>query len=397
MSMNSTTNEASSLQISDILCFSHLRWDFVYQRPQHLMSRFSHQLRVFFIEEPIFHAAKDDYDFRQTPQGVFVITPRLNDEEKSISSIVIRQKILLTQLISKKKINNFISWYYTPMALKISSHLKPKVTVYDCMDELSAFKFAPVELKLMEAELLKKSNVVFTGGQSLYEAKKHLHQNIYAFPSSIEKKHFEQARNLISQPADQSNINGKKIGFYGVIDERFNIKLIDEVAKLRPSWQFVLIGPVVKIDQADLPVRSNIHYLGGKSYKELPSYLSGWDIAIIPFEKNESTKYISPTKTPEYLAGGKPVISSSITDVVSPYSDKGLVHIADTVEEFIQAAELEFSKSEVDYQAWLFEVDRFLKNFSWDICATSMLDHIYNYAITMPLSIENTRAIKSVA
>lgn len=397
MNMTSTANEISTSQVSDLLCFSHLRWDFVYQRPQHLMSRFANHLRVFFIEEPIFHNGKDDYDFKQTPQGVYVITPRLNDEDQSVNSVVIRQKILLTQLLSKKKIQKYISWYYTPMALKITSHLKPKVTVYDCMDELSAFKFAPVELKLMEAELLKKSNVVFTGGQSLYEAKKHLHHNIFAFPSSIEKNHFEQARNLVSVPTDQANITGKKIGFYGVIDERFDIKLIDEVAKQRPSWQFVLIGPVVKIDPADLPVRKNIHYLGGKAYKDLPSYLGGWDIAIIPFEKNDSTKFISPTKTPEYLAGGKPVISSSIKDVVSPYADKGLVHIADTAEEFIAAAELEFAKKETDYTLWLAEVDRFLKNFSWDNCAASMLDHIYNYAVTMPRSFENTQAIKSVA
>ena len=146
-----------------------------------------------------------------------------------------------------------------------------------------------------------------------------------------------------------------------------------------------------------LPVRKNIHYLGGKAYKDLPSYLGGWDIAIIPFEKNDSTKFISPTKTPEYLAGGKPVISSSIKDVVSPYADKGLVHIADTAEEFIAAAELEFAKKETDYTLWLAEVDRFLKNFSWDNCAASMLDHIYNYAVTMPRSFENTQAIKSVA
>jgi len=246
---------------------------------------------------------------------------------------------LIDSFMFSTKIKKYILWFYSPMALEYTEHLSPSLTVYDCMDELSAFKCPPAGIKEMEVCLLKRADIVFTGGHSLYKAKKHLHHNIHPFPSSIDKSHFQVARIFKEDPEDQASIPHPRFGFYGVIDERFDIPLVDELASLRPDWHFVFIGPVIKIDPNNLPVKDNIHYLGSKIYKQLPSYLSGWDVAILPFALNESTKYISPTKTPEYLAGGKPVISTSITDVVTPYGKQGLVHIADTANEFIEAAE----------------------------------------------------------
>jgi UDP-galactopyranose mutase len=246
------------------------------------------------------------------------------------------------------------------------------------MDELSAFKFAPSELKLLEAEMFAKADVVFTGGHCLYQAKKNSHKNIYPFPSSIDKEHFGAARILKKDPEDQAMIPPVRFGFYGVIDERFNIKLIEELAERKKEWQFILVGPVVKIEESILPRRENIHYLGGKTYKELPHYLAGWDIAMVAFEKNESTKFISPTKTPEYLAGGKPVISTSITDVVTPYAELELVSIADTADEFIAAAEKELARSAEDKKKWLARVDKFLSNLSWDNTVDQMLSCIEN-------------------
>jgi UDP-galactopyranose mutase len=228
------------------------------------------------------------------------------------------------------------------------------------MDELTAFKFAPQELKDLEMLLLRKSDVVFTGGYSLYEAKKTQHQNMHPFPSSIDYDHFAQARNGVAEPADQAIISGRRFGFYGVIDERMDLELLDVVAERRPDWSIILVGPVVKISEAELPRRSNIHYLGMKSYAELPRYLAGWDVAIMPFARNESTRFISPTKTPEFLAGGKPVISTSITDVIRQYSN--VVHIADTPDEFIDVAENKIVRNE----AWLKEVHTMLKDNSWD-------------------------------
>lgn len=370
---NTQQMEMSKIISTDLVCFSHLRWDFVYQRPQHLISRFAKQFRTFFIEEPLIHKAPDTFQVKLAAEGVWIVTPMLNEDDSDVS-VITRQKRLLSRIFINKRIDRFISWYYTPMALKVSSHLKPEMIIYDCMDELSAFKFAPAELKIMETELFSKAKLVFTGGHSLYQAKKHAHQNIFPFPSSIDKAHFSRARNLLAQPDDQRPIPHVRFGFYGVIDERFNINLIKEVAERRPEWQLILIGPVVKINPDDLPKLGNIHYLGSKSYSELPYYLAGWDIAMIPFEKNDSTKYISPTKTPEYLAAGKPVISTSITDVVSPYGDKNLVYIADDADEFIAAAENELSKDKAQVEKWLTDVDAFLANISWDYTTGQMME-----------------------
>lgn len=389
-------SELNKVTVTDLVCFCHLRWDFVYQRPQHLMSRFAKHYRTFFVQEPIFHNSKDTLEVNLTEENVWVVTPHLNEEDRNMQSVTNRQKQMLTNFFSDNKIEKFIAWYYTPMALKISSHLKPELVVYDCMDELSAFKFAPAELKIMEAELFSKAKVVFTGGQSLYEAKKYAHENIHPFPSSIDKTHFLNGRKNLEEPADQKSIPHLRFGFYGVIDERFNIQLIKEVAEKRPDWQLILIGPVVKINPDDLPRLINIHYLGCKNYSQLPQYLSGWDFAMIPFEKNESTKFISPTKTPEYLAAGKPVISTSITDVVCPYGDKKLVHIADSSDEFIKCAEIELAKTAKQSKQWLNQVDTFLEDVSWDYTTTQMLSKIQDCMAELS-SASPSRKLKSVA
>ena len=358
------TATTADLITMDLVCFCHLRWDFVYQRPQHLLSRFASKFRVFYIEEPCFHNGDDNYQIKHTSESVWVVTPYLSDVEANEMEHIVRQKNLLNKLFRKMEIEKYIFWYYTPMALKVSDQFKPIRIIYDCMDELSAFKFAPTEITSLEKRLFSIADLVFTGGHHLFEAKQHCHHNIHPFPSSIDKEHFSKARTDLNDPADQVMIPHLRIGFYGVIDERFNIKLIGEVATLRPDWHFILIGPVIKILPKELPVNENIHYLGPKNYQDLPTYLAGWDIAIVPFEKNESTRYISPTKTPEYLAGGKPVISSSIRDVVKPYGEEGLVHIADTTEDFIAAVEKELNTT--DKSEWNIKVDAFLSQISWD-------------------------------
>lgn len=361
------------LSTMDLLCFSHLRWNFVYQRPQHLLSRFAKHTRVFFIEEPIFHDGNNRLQINETPEHVFVVVPHLQHGMEE-ADILQSQRELLNDLVSVMDIGKFCSWYYTPMALPFSDHLEATVTVYDCMDELSAFKFAPVALKENEQRLMKKADVVFTGGYSIYEAKRNAHPSIYPFPSSIDREHFAGARAISEDPADQAGIPHPRFGFYGVIDERFDIDMIGAAATARPDWHFVLIGPVVKIDPATLPNNPNIHYLGGKDYKELPHYLSGWDVAVIPFAQNESTRFISPTKTPEYLAAGKPVISTPIRDVVSPYGDNKLVHIAANADEFISAGDRLLA--EQDNSSWLKRVDAFLAGNSWDRTWSQMAQHI---------------------
>jgi UDP-galactopyranose mutase len=359
-----------------LLVFSHLRWHFVTQRPQHLLTRAAQSRHVYFWEEPWFHAADPESPGRdgglleflqaeQTPD-VTVIRPHFNHGEDSIKG----QRRLLNRFLSDRGLMRFDSWFYTPMALSFTAHLHPLVTVYDCMDELSGFLGAPPELIEREKELFRVANVIFTGGQSIYEAKRSKHSNVHAFPSSIDLPHFAQARTVQSDPPDQAGIPHPRVGFFGVLDERFDSALVSEVALLRPHVHFVFLGPVVKIDAAQLPTASNVHYLGSKSYAELPRYLAGWDAAILPFALNDATRFISPTKTPEYLAAGKRVVSTPIKDVVTGYGMTGLVEIAGTALEFATALDRAISAG---YDAeWTERVERKLVESSWDLTWAAM-------------------------
>lgn len=348
----------------NLLCFSHLRWDFVFQRPQHLMSRFAAEMNVFILEEPIFENLEAGYlaiDNRH--EQLTIVTPHLPfGLDQELEKLLMRK--LLTEFIGETDLNDWIFWYYTPMALQFSDHHTAALTVFDCMDELSAFDFAPKELVLLEKMLLKTADVVFTGGHSLHEAKKDQHNNIHVFPSSIDKTHFSKARTTDKEPADQADIDGFKLGFVGVIDERFDAKLIEEIALKRPEWQIVLLGPVVKVAMESLPTGPNLHYLGQKNYHDLPAYLSGWDVALIPFAINNSTRFISPTKTPEYLAAGLRVVSTPIRDVVKPYGIEKLVSIASNADEFISAIEDAIAQN--DTAEWKNKVDVFLSDKSWE-------------------------------
>jgi UDP-galactopyranose mutase len=365
----------------NLVCFSHLRWDFVFQRPQHLLTRFRKAGNsVYYIEEAIWTTDPDHFSTTLSEEGVRIIVPYLQEGKEG--DINERTARLITEILGHFSVEKFTAWYYTPMALSFTRHLNPERVIFDAMDELANFKFAPEGLKELEAELMEKSDVVFTGGYSLYDAKKHRHHNIHAFPSSIDKAHFGKARLPQEEPADQAGIAGPRIGFFGVVDERFDIELLRGMAALRPDWQFVIIGPVVKIDFATLPQASNIHYLGGKSYRELPSYIGGWDAALIPFALNESTKFISPTKTPEYLAGGCPVISTAIRDVIHPYADEKLVEIVDSPESAIEALSYLLT---MDKAAWLKKVDAFLENISWEDTWSAMNDEISKIKITQPV------------
>ena len=323
------------------------------------------------------HDAKDDayLDISKRLPNLWVVVPHIQSGlSKAEEKLVMKQ--LMDNFMENEDGEDFLFWYYTPMALSFTEQLNPGLIVYDCMDELSLFKNAPAELKDLEKRLMAKSDVVFTGGQSLYEAKKHQHANIHAFPSSIDRKHFIKARTNKVQPEDQKNISNPKLGFYGVIDERFDIELIGKIANARPTWQFMLIGPVVKINRDHLPKNPNIHYLGQKNYEQLPQYLSGWDVALIPFVLNDSTKFISPTKTPEYLSAGKPVVSTAIRDVVNPYGKNKLVHIGATAEDFIEAIEYELANK--NDKKWLAKVDAFLSENSWDNTCANMITCIQN-------------------
>ncbi len=351
-----------------LICFSHLRWNFVFQRPQHLMSRFAREMNVLFWEEPV-DIAPNDTAFLQVreadnAENVRIVVPHLPQGMPEDAREATLKRLLDAHLASLH--GPLVAWYYTPMMLPFSRHIEPTVTAFDAMDELSKFKFAPVKLLELEQELIDRSDVVFTGGSSLFEAKKDRHSNIHCFPSSVDRVHFLKARAHQFDPADQEDLPKPRLGFYGVIDERFDTELLAKAAEMRPDWSFVMVGPVVKISEEDLPKQPNIHYLGGKRYDQLPAYLSGWDVALMPFAMNESTQFISPTKTPEYLAGGTPVVSTPITDVVRHYGELEGVKIASTPEEFVAACEEALELSRNPNGDWLAEADLMLSSSSWN-------------------------------
>lgn len=341
-----------------LLCMSHLRWDFVYQRPQHLMRRAAASHQVFYIEEPLPAPGPAHYRMRVEAGGVTVLTPVFD----ATLDPVAEQRRLLEGLVGTFGESRVVHWYYTPLALAFSENLPCDLCIYDCMDELSNFRFAPPELRERERALMARTDLVFTGGASLYAAKKGLHPAVRCYPSSVDVAHFARARSGPPDPRDQAGIARPRIGFFGVIDERMDLALVARAAAEVPEAEFVMLGPVAKIDPADLPRAANLHWLGGKSYAELPAYLGNWQAGWMPFALNDATRFISPTKTPEFLAAGLPVVSTAIRDVVDSYGKARLVTIAgpEGMGAALRAA-LTAATPE-----WRLRVDAALAAMSWD-------------------------------
>ena len=353
---------------NDLLCVSHVRWDDIYQRPHYLMSCAAKTRRVFFIEEPrLEDKGTTRLEIRCEERGVLVVVPFLPaglTEEASHEMFA----QLLDQMFSDHSIVDYTLWFYSAMPLPAFLDLsarghQPQSVVYDCVDEPAHCSFALPELGVREAQLFGWADVVFTEGQSLYEAKGRHHDNAHAFPSSVDVDHFAKATLHPDEPKDLQDIPHPRIGFVGVIDERIDNLLLRQVAQVRPEWQFVMIGPVVNLSAGLLPQADNLHYLGQKVYKELPSYLAHFDVAMIPFTLDDATRFISPSKTPEYLAAGKSVISTSIRDVVCPYGEKDLVVIADDCHSFIAGIEHLLNDDQTHRRS---RADAFVNRLSWD-------------------------------
>jgi UDP-galactopyranose mutase len=356
-----------------IMCLSHLRWNFVYQRPQHLLVRCARHHRVVFVEEPLYDAGEPELELRA--EGAITIAVLHLPAGMPPDIAELAQRKMVDRVLYDLDNPRPVLWYTTPMAIAFTHHVKARAVVYDCMDELSMFHGAPPMLAEREALLFKHADVVFTGGHSLYEHKRahSQHRNLHSFPSSVDVPHFARAREPIADPADQAAIPHPRVGFFGVIDERMDLELVAELADQRPDLQLVMIGPVIKIAPGVLPRRPNLHWLGGKTYDELPAYLAGWDVAMLPFARNDATRFISPTKTPEYLAAGKPVVSTSITDVVRPYGREGLAWIADSAGEFAAAIDEALRSDRI---ARLAHADAFLADRSWDRTWDEMWAHV---------------------
>jgi len=345
-----------------LLCFSHLRWDFVFQRPQHLLTHAARTMRVLYWEEPVWtEGAPPTVKTYMPADGIVVVQPHVPYGCDPVPA----QRELLDALIRDEGITDPTLWYYTPQAFEFSDHLPARVTVYDCMDELSAFAGADPSLPARERALMQRADLVFTGGQSLYEAKRIHHNNVHAFQGGVDVLHFLPAQDGLADPPDQCHIPHPRAGFYGVLDERLDRGLLAAVADLRPGAQFVLVGPMAKLDLDELPQRPNLHYLGAKPYDELPAYAANWQVALMPFAINAATRFISPTKTPEYLAAGLPVVSTPIMDVVRQYGGLPGVQVAGTPEGFAGCIDQALIQKRQP-GTWRPRVDAALAGMSWD-------------------------------
>ncbi|PBJ10177.1 glycosyltransferase [Flavobacterium sp. ACN6] len=343
----------------DMIVFCHLRWQFVYQRPQHIISRMAQTMKVLFIEEPLYNdSLKSSENLIIVNEMLHVLQPNTKDIES------------ITRIISNyvKNKNITVGWFYSPSFSPLLGSFDFDTIVYDCMDELSLFKQAPAHLIDQEKYLMANADIIFTGGKSLYESKKQFNATVHCFPSSVDEQHFAQALNGIALADDISDIQHPIVGYYGVIDERIDLELLHETAKRLPNVSFVMIGPLAKIDETDLPKETNIHYLGMKSYNELPHYLKAFDIAMMPFALNDATKYISPTKTLEYMAAGKPIISTKIIDVIRDYSI--CVSLIETAADFCE--EINFLLNKTDRLSMELEYYKILKKTSWDSTVEKM-------------------------
>jgi UDP-galactopyranose mutase len=367
-----------------LVVFSHLRWSFVFQRPQHLLTRLASHFDVYFVEEPVFTDGMPHLKRTLAELGVQVLTPHTNVRAPGFhDDQMAALKSLVADFLAERRISEPLVWLYTPMALPLVADLEPRALVYDCMDDLASFKFAPPELVQREARLMELADVVLTGGPSLYEARKHRHPNIHCLPSAVDVEHFSPA-NLDGDDVDAEvaaelhrGMPHPRLGFFGVIDERLDLDLVAGIADLRPDWQIVMVGPVVKIDPATLPQRANIRWVGMQRYEALPHLLSYWDVCLLPFALNESTRFISPTKTLEYLAGGKPVVSTPIHDVVSLYGK--VVRIGADAAEFVAAIEATLAEPAAVRARWRAASRAVVQGCTWNGTASVIASLLGSY------------------
>ena len=328
-----------------IIVHSHLRWDFVWQRPQQLLSRFAQRSHVLFVEEPIYldDVGEARLELSRPMERVHRAVPMLPAELRGEydASIAVIRELLRRQLAADGALGGLfarpIQWFYTPMpAPAMIGAFDERAVVYDCMDELSKFRFAPVALVDRERYLMAQADVVFAGGFKLSQSKAKYHQNVHFFGCGVDVAHFATARSAdVAVPREIASLKRPVIGYYGVIDERIDYELLRTLASTLTDAELVMVGPIVKVDPAELPRAENIHWLGQRQYAELPAHVKGFDVCLMPFALNEATEYINPTKTLEYMAAGKPIVSTAVSDVVHNFTP--VVAVADSYEEFAAA------------------------------------------------------------
>lgn len=329
---------------SPIIVHCHLRWDFVWQRPQQIFSRLAAHHPILFIEDPLLEGDDCTLQISEPYPNVVRVVPVLpgrnsasvDDRCKAILPML--KEALETHPLCIGRFESAVQWFYSPMtAPMFLNQLDTIRTVYDCMDELANFRFAPADLPDRERFLMAHADVIFTGGYRLYEAKSLHHDDVHFFGCGVDVEHYGKARyEATTVPNEVANLNHPILGYFGVIDERLDYDLLRALAIAFPNGSIVMVGPVVKVDSDSLPRLPNLHWLGQRAYDDLPALVKSFDVCLMPFAMNDATQYINPTKTLEYMAAAKSIVSTPVPDVVKHFSS--IVHIARDTDEFVAAA-----------------------------------------------------------
>ena len=353
---------------SELIVLSHLRWDWVWQRPQQLVSRLgkSEERTTWFVEEPIQVAGELERNRLATAQtdGVTRVWLEIPEQGRHVGffdEVLPDYVEQLPQLVGPPG-GERVVWIYTPLALELAEALNPTTLVYDVMDDLAAFKDAAPELVVRQRQALRRADVVFAGGRSLHRSVvKQGRIDAQLLPSGVATEHYSSAVSA------ERGTGRPTAGYVGVLDERLDLDLIAGIAELLPEWEIRMIGPVIKIDPATLPQAPNIVYYGQQPYEELPGHMAELDVALMPFALNEATRSISPTKTLEYLASGLSVVSTRVPDVVADFDD--VVELRDDAHGFAEACRLLRERAGSPQSDAL---RRILRRNSWDRIAKRM-------------------------
>jgi len=363
-----------------IVVHSHLRWDWVWQRPQQFLSRLSQKHRILFIEAPyVFEPARiARVTLREVSDYPNIIVLQMQmpaTRWRDDGWVDKEQRRLVQSVLAGPLGRSFVSpvqWFYNPMAVTaFAGRLDERAIVYDCMDELSLFRGAPPELVKRERELLAVADVVFAGGPKIWKAKKQLNENCFMFGCGVDASHFGRSRDPhLSTPADTKALPRPVFGYFGVVDERLDYHLLERLSDAT-SGSVVMVGPSTKIDPASLPRRANLHWLGGRDYSDLPAYAKTFDVCLMPFAMNEATQFINPTKALEYMATGRPIVSTPVDDVVTQFGD--VVTIARSASEFIEDCErLASKKSQTRIERGL----NLARKNSWESIVAQLEQHV---------------------
>jgi glycosyltransferase involved in cell wall biosynthesis len=325
-----------------IIVHSHLGWDWVWQRPQQFHSRLSQRHRILFVEGPVAREGLTaaQVTLREVPDypNIVVVQMEMPAERWNDGAWVDKERRRLVESVLSGPLGadfqDPVQWFYDPMAVTaFAGHLNERAIVYDCMDQLSKFRGAPAELVRRERELLAIANVVFAGGPKIWKDKVTHNANCYSFGCGVDVEHFGHAADPATVvPADIAKLPRPVYGYIGVVDERIDYDLLATLAEKNAGGSVVMIGPWTKVDPSTFPRRENLHWLGQRDYGQLPAYAKGFDVCLMPFALNEATEFINPTKALEYMAAGRPIVSTAIEDVVLQFED--VVKVARTPEDF---------------------------------------------------------------